>query len=83
MSSGAVPGVKGDMHTAEYLIENKATTAESLSVKRAWLRKIANEAAMEGKRPALSLQFVGADGKPKISGAWVLMREEDFKDLLA
>ena len=79
--SGAVEGAKGDILLATYLLENKSTEKASLSLKRAWLEKISKEARAEGKTPGLSLQFVDKMGNPLHYGRWVLIPEDEFKEL--
>lgn len=65
-----------------FLIENKSTVKESLSIKREWLRKITIEANTTGKAPALAIQFTDADGVPKRSGKWIAIPEDIFMELL-
>lgn len=55
--SGANERMKGDISSADLLIEAKYTAKESLSIKREWLEKIAMEAMAVGKTPALSFSF--------------------------
>lgn len=80
-ASGAMQGAKGDIRLADFLVENKATEAESMSLKLEWLLKVAQEAAELGQMPALSIQFVTGDGRPRQNGRWVMIREDDFKEV--
>lgn len=79
--SGTIPSLKGDLSTKSFLIESKATTKKSLSVKLDWLRKIDQEALEEGRDPALLVQFTDADGAVVRGGAWVCIPEALFKEL--
>ena len=80
--SGAVAGAKGDIFLSDYLVENKSTEHASISLKLAWLEKISVEAREEGKAPALSIQFVDKQGNSKKRGRWVLIPEDEYKDIL-
>lgn len=80
--SGAVEGAKGDILVATYLLENKSTERASLSLKRAWLEKISREARAEGRIPGLSLQFVNKMGYPLQYGRWVMIPEDEFKEMI-
>jgi hypothetical protein len=79
--SGAMPNERADMTLEKFLIENKSTTGISLGVKLDWLYKVNQEALQAAKIPALAIQFVDGDGKPVKNGAWVAIREEDFRRL--
>ena len=79
--SGAVEGAKGDIDLPAFLAENKTTEHKSLSLKLDWLEKIDREAREEGKSPALSIQFVDKMGNPLRFGRWVLITEDDFREL--
>jgi hypothetical protein len=81
-ASGAMEGAKGDLRKDGFLIESKATTAASLSVKLAWLAKIAKEAEDAGRVPALAIQFVDAHGGALRLGSWVMIRESTFMELI-
>lgn len=56
-ASGAGLFSKGDVGWDTLLIEAKTTSKESLGVKKAWLKKITDEAATAGKTPALAIGF--------------------------
>ena len=63
-ASGAMAGAKGDIELGPVLLEAKSTTQDSMSVKLAWLIKIAREARSEGKSAALSVSFIDPQGRP-------------------
>ena len=79
--SGAVEGAKGDIVLPDYLIENKSTEHASMSLKLGWLDKISREARECGKIPALSIQFVDKAGNSKQHARWVMMPEDDWKEM--
>ena len=79
--SGSQQHSKGDIKLKEFLIESKATVAESLSVKLAWLKKIAEEAIAINREPALLIQFVDGQGRLVSEGGWVMVKESTFKEL--
>lgn len=80
--SGALDGAKSDMVVGGFRIESKATTNKSMSLKYDWLKKISQEAAQCGQVPALTVQFVAADGRPVTSGSYVMIPEWVFRELL-
>lgn len=59
---GRKAGRKGDVEAGPLLVEAKATRRASLSVRFAWVEKIAAEAAAAGRVPALALTFEGRGG---------------------
>lgn len=79
--SGAVEGAKGDIMLTDFLVENKATEHRSISIKLDWLDKISREAREEGKAPALSFQFVDKQGHSVRGGRWVMIPEDEFKEM--
>ncbi len=81
--SGAQPGDPGDIVLPEYLIEHKATENRSLSLKYEWLSKITRLASSRGRRAALQISFVTADGRP-VSGdaSWVMVPVSVFRELV-
>lgn len=81
-ASGAL-GVKGDYDLGGFKFENKATQADSYTLQHKTLGKISKEAAMEGKWPALALQYTDAGGQPVQDGAWVALPEHVFRRLLS
>lgn len=68
-------GMKGDVQSQGWMIECKATSKLSLSLKLEWLEKLVREAAARRMRPALSIRFDTGDQD------WVLVRAEDFETL--
>lgn len=80
--SGAMEGAKGDMSVDGYLIENKSTIKESMTLKLDWLHKISNEALQTNQTPALAIQFVTGNGDAKPFGKWVAIPERDFQEYL-
>lgn len=80
-ASGALDGAKGDMAIGNWLLENKSTVNESVSLKLDWLLKIAQEALEKGKNPGLCIQFTHKAGGPRKGGSWVMISEAAFKEL--
>jgi len=70
------------MQVGDFLLENKSTKNRSLGVSLAWLTKIAHEAAMKGKVPALSVSFTTESGVDVDDGSWVMVPEWWFRDAL-
>lgn len=66
----------------DFLVENKATEHRSISIKLDWLDKISREAREEGKAPALSFQFVDKQGHSVRGGRWVMIPEDEFKEMI-
>ncbi len=81
-ASGALEGAKGDMHRGTILMENKSTIKGSMSLKLDWLIKISQEALEKGQTPALALQFTTESGVPVKRGAWVMVPEAVFNEML-
>ena len=79
--SGSKDHSKGDIVLTQFLVENKTTNGESLSVKLSWLRKISAEAIGRTKEPALAFQFVNGQGQPSADGAWVAIPERLFREV--
>lgn len=80
-ASGAT-GQKGDMRWPGWLLEAKSTVGKSLGVTHSWLAKITHEATMAGRHPGLMVIFVDEAGRPKKDGAWVMVPERLFKELV-
>ena len=80
-NSGAMEGAKGDFEVGEFLVENKSTIHDSISIKRDWIGKITSEAQQSNKIPAIAIQFVDGTGRPKPCGKHVLIPEWLFKEL--
>ena len=81
-ASGAMDGAKGDIVLNKFLVEAKSTIKDSISIKFEWLAKISGEALSKVKFPALTITFTNWSGCPRPRGKWVLIREQDFKDLI-
>lgn len=81
-NSGAMLGVKGDMTLEDWLLEAKSTEANSMSLSLDWLAKISREAQSATKYPALTVTFVDAQGRPVPKGAWVMIPEYMFRELV-
>lgn len=80
--SGSVEGYKGDVELPDYLVENKTTVNKSLSLKEDWLTKISVEAREAGRVPAVAIQFVDSQGNSRRFGRWVMIPEENFKEMV-
>lgn len=80
--SGAVPGQKGDIVVHDVLMEHKSTNRLSISVKYGTLLKVEQEAMERRRMPALGVSFTDKIGTLRKGGAWVLLRERDFKRLM-
>ncbi len=81
--SGAIEGYKGDITLHDFLVENKTTIHRSFSLKLDWLDKISLEAREEGRVPALAVQFVDSEGNPVRHGRWVMVPEDEFKEMVS
>ena len=73
---------KGDIKKGQFLIEAKATEADSFRLDRGILGKISGEALRFGKIPAVCISFITGNGKPKVDGEWALIRLKDFQDYM-
>jgi hypothetical protein len=80
-ASGALLGAKGDIQLPGVLMENKATSKGSMSLKLDWLLKITQEALEKRKTPALAIQFVTENGEPIRGGNWVMVPEYTYNEL--
>jgi hypothetical protein len=86
-ASGALEGLKGDSFKRlgeghGLLIESKATTAKSISIKKDWLDKIRDEAIGESSYPALTVSFVDEYGRPQDHNSdWVMIPKWLANDL--
>lgn len=80
--SGAMATERGDMELAQFKIEAKSSTKDSISIKLDWLAKISQEAQQEGLTPALSVSFVHGSGEPRAFGTWVAVPEDVFRKLI-
>lgn len=82
-ASGAMASDKGDIVLSDFLVENKSTVNESMSVQYDWLTKISREALEDKKAPALTVQFTDNIGRPKKFGSWVMIPEALFEEVQA
>lgn len=81
-ASGAL-GLKGDMKDKLFLAESKSTNSGSMALKYEWLIKISQEARLAGARtPVVGIQFVKNNGQPRLDGAWVMVSESFFSEIL-
>ncbi len=78
--SGAVAWRKGDMQVKQFKLENKSTQKKSLSIKKAWMDKITDEALSAGDIPALGLVFTDDQGRP--DQMWVAVPAWVFKEMI-
>lgn len=72
-ASGAFWSRKGDVRTVDWLFEHKYTSAKSFRLTLDVLKKIHDEAVMDGRRPALGVHFGGMNV--------VVLMEDDFDEL--
>lgn len=80
--SGRLDGRKGDGQRDDFLLEVKSTTDRSFNIKLEQLQKIALEARQCGRRPVFEVVFIEETGRPRKEGAWVMIREEDWREIL-
>jgi len=69
-ASGAFWSRKGDVRSAELLIEHKGTGKKTKTISSAELKKITNEAIMDGRLPVFGIHLDGED--------YVILLETDF-----
>jgi hypothetical protein len=72
--SGAFWSRKGDVRSADVLLEHKYTGKTSFTVKAAVLEKIVKEAILESRMPVLGVSLNSED--------YILLTEDDFLELL-
>lgn len=72
-ASGAFWSRKGDVRSADLLIEHKWTGKLSKTIKSSELKKIVNEAVMDGRLPIFGIHLDGED--------YVILMETDFLEL--
>ncbi len=72
-ASGAFWSRKGDVRSANLLIEHKWTGKKQVTIKSEVLKKITKEAIFDGRTPVLGLHLDGED--------YVVMLEHDFFEL--
>jgi Holliday junction resolvase len=73
-ASGAFWSRKGDVRNETLLIEHKWTGKKSKTIQSAELKKIANEAIMDGRTPVFGLHLDGEN--------YVVMLETDLMELV-
>jgi hypothetical protein len=78
-ASGATDSKKGDIVVGEFLLDDKSTIKDSLTVTKDMLIKISREAREAGKSPALSLSFSNMGLTAK---TWVCVPIDEFERLL-
>lgn len=84
--SGALRGAKGDMilgaQVMPVMVEVKSTQADQLALKYGWLRKVAEEARLQNKTPALSVLFTMNSGETREYGSWTMVPTDVFQRLV-
>jgi hypothetical protein len=73
-ASGAFWSRKGDVRSSDLLVEHKWTGKKSKTIQAAELRKITNEAIMDGRMPVFGIHLDGED--------YVILLETDFMELI-
>ena len=73
-ASGAFWSRKGDVRSEELLIEHKWTGKKSKTIQSAELKKITNEAIMDGRMPVFGMHLDGED--------YVIMLETDLLEIV-
>jgi hypothetical protein len=72
-ASGAFWSRKGDIRSTGLLVEHKWTGKKSKTISSAELKKITNEALMDGRLPVFGIHMDGED--------YVILLETDFLEL--
>lgn len=72
-ASGAFWSRKGDVRSADLLVEHKWTGKKTKTISSAELKKITNEAIMDGRTPVFGIHLDGED--------YVILLETDFLEL--
>ena len=72
-ASGAFWSRKGDVRSADLLIEHKFTGKKQTTLKSDVLRKITREAILDGRMPVLGVHLDGED--------YVVLLENDFLEM--
>ena len=80
VASGAMPvaGLKGDVKTKSFMLDDKTTGAKSYSLKLDDFRKMRLQAFQANRRPAMRVHFEN-DGKPV---SLYVIEERDFLRLM-
>jgi hypothetical protein len=73
-ASGAFWSRKGDVRSSEFLVEHKWTGKKSKTIHAAELKKIVNEAVMDGRTPVFGIHLDGED--------YVILLETDFMEFV-
>lgn len=82
-NSGASRAAKSDASLKTFRLEMKSTTTQTVALDMAWLVKIAQEALDHGQTPAVTISFVGPDGKARMKhyAEWVVLPLTAFEEL--
>lgn len=72
-ASGALWSRKGDVRSADLLIEHKWTGKKQTTVKSDVLKKIVREAILDGRMPVLGIHLDGEN--------YVILLEDDFMEM--
>jgi hypothetical protein len=72
-ASGAFWSRKGDVRSKDLLVEHKWTGKKTKTISSAELKKITNEAIMDGRTPVFGIHLDGED--------YVILLETDFMEL--
>jgi hypothetical protein len=72
-ASGAFWSRKGDVRSDDLLVEHKWTGKKTKTISSAELKKITNEAIMDGRTPVFGIHLDGED--------YVILLETDFLEL--
>lgn len=80
-ASGAMAGAKGDTVLPDFLLESKATSGVSFSLRKEVLDKITREALEKNKVPAVSISFTPLSGEARQNGDWVAIPLWAFKSI--
>lgn len=73
-ASGAFWSRKGDVRNQSLLVEHKWTGKKSKTIQSAELKKITNEAIMDGRTPVFGIHLDGED--------YVILLEHDFMEMV-
>lgn len=73
-ASGAFWSRKGDVRNNTLLVEHKWTGKKSKTIQSAELKKITNEAIMDGRTPVFGIHLDGED--------YVILLEHDFMEMV-
>jgi hypothetical protein len=72
-ASGAFWSRKGDVRSEDLLVEHKWTGKKSKTIQSAELKKIVNEAIMDGRTPVMGIHLDGEN--------YVILLETDFLEM--